>query len=442
MPAGPKEFCKITKYLELKNKALFELYNNYCLLHIFSDRDRTGLTLLEPDKKYLKYIIDLAYNKNKPHDAIKHLKACVIKSYVKDISEFSSKLLNSNDTNLEVESATKDHAILKGGLKIKTHPSYKQLYEGGKYAVFQLTGSGMLSFSGAKSNSIAGGRQGPELDNYTSISKIDGKPLVKFVEDYYADNHPKIYKLAVLALLNADGNSKEFSNDDIVPCGTARSTFYSNLDKFKTAGIDDNQFVSSITNLFSGDNSDGSDNSNIDSLIQRYDDKLIKYINDKTKPISDDALDKIIKKNNQHDIWEAIIDHYKQSNNNNKVWEIRLHSDLLSVLCFICAHNEATDDKPDSDPKSVYNICSIKIINKYNSFKDFKPTSDIAFDYTILMFLLKTNIFDWPNNINGSRYAGYYDPHINPFHQQYFNITKHISTTVSGGDAAGLLFGQ
>jgi hypothetical protein len=438
MPAGPKEFCKITKYLELKNKALFELYNNYCLLHIFSDRDRTGLTLLEPDKKYLKYIIDLAYNKNKPHDAIKHLKACVIKSYVKDISEFSSKLLNSNDTNLEVESATKDHAVLKGGLKIKTQPLYKQLYEGGKYAVFQLTGSGMLNISGAKSNPKAGGRQGQEVDDYSSMV-YDNKPLVKFVEDYYADNHPKIYKLAVLALLNANGSSLEFSNDDIVPCGTARSTFYSNLEKFKTAGIDDANFVSTISKLFSGDNGDSSTSSNINDIIDKYDKKLDNYKNDKNKPITDVELETIIKKNNQHDIWEAIIAHYKNSNNSN--WEIRLHSDLLTVLCFICAHNEATDDKPDSDPKSVYNICSTSIIKKYNSFKDFKPTSDIAFDYTILMFLLKTNIFDWPNNVNGSRYTGYYDPHSNPFHQQYFNITGHSSTVKSGGDASALLFG-
>jgi hypothetical protein len=418
MSKGLKDFCSITKYLETYDAPLFKLYDNFCLLSQFYDREKKGITFLHPGKKYVKVIADMAYSKNKPHDAIAHLKSFIIKTYIKDVSGFNSELKNSIGVKVGITKSDSNSASCGCGLTIKAQPKFKKLYENGEYNIFQLSDNGVFDIKEAKS----GGMQtNPKKEKIQEIG--NKRSLIEYVEDSYANGYTDIYKIVIML------SEVDKSSDTFVQCATARATFYANLELFNKVS---DATIKKFTELTQPDVA-----GSLTGKINEYDSRVKDFSVQNTKTLSAP----VIKGNDQNQIWNDIkatyLNHYVDKN----LAKQRLYADLMTVLCFICANNELQDTKDDKDPKSEYKTSSVKILKSYSSRGDFKPSGDIARDYTLLSLLYKSNVYCWPSLANDSKYRPEnYDPHSNPMHLQYFDIIKHNATTISGGNNTGGIF--
>jgi hypothetical protein len=418
MSKGPKDFCRITKYLEIIDEPLFKLYDNFCLLSQFSDREKQGVTFLHPDKKYVKKIADMAYSKNKSHDAIAHLKSFIIKKYIKAVSDFTPNLTNVLGNKVGITESNNKSAECDCGLKVIPQPKFKKLYEQGDYNVFQLSGSGVFDIKTSKK----GGFQSDDNKNYTNIERNSTKPTAfsDYVEEVYSRGYANIYKVALMV-------KGVTSSDKFIWCATARSTFYANIDLVNNEGIKVLEDFINLTDMTTD---------NVQQQVEAYDVASDAYIN--ANKITVKQPD--VKLTEQEALWTEIKQTYKHTfpNNYNK----RLYADLMTVLCFICANNEYNDQYPDYDPKSEYKTCSTQIIKRFKSRNDFQVTgTDTAYDYTLLSLLSKSNVYCWPAFEKDESYKPEnYDPHSNPMRLKPFDIIGHDSTKVSGGDDGVSIF--
>lgn len=202
----PKKFCRLTKFLEITDKDLYQVMDDLCLFSLFRTRGTRGITFLYPtDKAYRKKIMDMAYS-NTPEKAVDMIKALVLMDYLPSPTDFKNKIddiPNSLRKKLDVESADAKSVQLKGGLKLVLDDSFVPMRSDDHVAVYKLSGKGMLPTSGSSASMkyVQGNVKGGYYGGLTT--DINKKKLANFVENTYIKDEQfgkNIYKFVISML--------------------------------------------------------------------------------------------------------------------------------------------------------------------------------------------------------------------------------------------------
>jgi hypothetical protein len=135
-----QKFCSLSKYIENKDKALFQAIADLCMTSILRpDRGTTGITFLYPtDKKYVQKIINAAYSAS-PEEAINIIKSLVLHNHYPTLKSFGEKVVNRLNQKIDVKNITEKEVILID--KIKVVPDKKFIPLGREnVAVYELSG--------------------------------------------------------------------------------------------------------------------------------------------------------------------------------------------------------------------------------------------------------------------------------------------------------------
>ena len=386
-----KNVCSLKKYLETKDKDLYQAFDDLCVFSLFRASGDRGVTLLYPtDKAYRKKIIHLAYS-NTPEKAIDMIKSLVLMDYLPSPIDFKNKkddIPNALRKKLEVEEADFKTVTLKGGLKLELDSNFVAATHAERSVVYKLIGTGELSTTGCVSdmkyarNTNMGVSQGAMLSEKNKLSA--------FVEDMYINDSSgkNIYKYIlsglykyVLDINDVELNKRVYSGI----CATARATYYnllcphSNTDTYKLPhGIW--SYLSSAKSDWKKSKAFAKNNWSINR------NRLIKCVRGEFKQSERDEIYKkqinaLKNSKTANDYRDTVIKHYNKDNN-------RICKDLLTIYCYLSAINESHDSR-------YYKDCFIYTMRNIfnNASLILGGTNDLAHILTMYGNLLKSDAF-------------------------------------------------
>lgn len=395
-PKKVKKFCRVTKYLEQIDKALYQALDDLCLFGLFRTRGR-GITFMYPtDKSYRTKIIDHAYSNN-PEKAIEMVRALVLLDFLPKSSMFKSKqddIPNALHNKLDVLDANDTEVKLKSGHKLVLDTSFKTLRDDDNVAVYKLSGNGELPTTGIKSNmkynnakTTSGGYHGGNMGESDEIK------LTKCVEKIYAGGQRGVYKTVMAILYQYAASPKGVDVKHIVYnkiCASARASYYNivapwSLEKDPSVVemIRDSQIVGLATCT----------SQSVGELISTYND--IKYTamlkgliaacgkedtEDKTRSDKRDRLLTSIK-SSAHARTEVLAAYNGDAS--------RLYKDLLTVYCYLSALNE--EELNDDYFTSTFVYGMKNVYNHKNSFTE--SMNETAYNLSVYYNLVKSDAF-------------------------------------------------
>lgn len=443
----PKKFCRLTKFLEITDKDLYQTFDDLCLLSLFRTRGTRGITFLYPTSKtYRKKIIDLAYS-NTPEKAVDMIKTLILMDYLPSPIDFKNKkddIPNSLRKKLDVEDADSKGVKLKGGMTLELDTSYVPLRNDDHVVVYKLSGTGELSTTSAPSTMKYS--QGKTTGGYCGGSYYGGnisaykKTISAFVKNIYmsnTENGKDVYKF-VLSLLYAklvrDNDPALIKSVYTGMCASDRATYYNILcphsDKNPYNIPDEIYEILAKLNTAVW-------NTSKDELKHFVDNKdvLIKtarggdYDTSKRDETYKKQTDELAKITNPRQYIDIVKEAYKDDT-------VRLSKDLLTVYCYLSSVRESED--PNNN--SYYENCFLFVMS--NIFNDSKKildgTIDLAYNLTLYGNLLKSDAFLFQpvtsKDPRDSRYTDLNgnlpDPTVN---NQLFTIIHNNNMKMYGG---------
>jgi hypothetical protein len=175
-----KKYCSLSKYLEQKDKSLFEVIESLCLSYLLRpDKGTTGITFLYPtDKKYIQKIVNFAYSE-KPEEAVNMIKSLVLHNHHKNLESFGEKVVNRLNQKIDVKKITDKEAILVD--KITIAPDKKFIPLGRDNVAVYLLSGGEIPLNGT---TVQIERQLPTKGGSASSRSLK-KKLHKVLEEGY-----------------------------------------------------------------------------------------------------------------------------------------------------------------------------------------------------------------------------------------------------------------
>lgn len=136
---NPKEnaYCKITSYVQIHCRDLYQVLERFCLFSIFTPEDRNeGIIFLMPDESQVKKIVELS-NKD-GMKSIEMIKSCVLYGYATSCKDLENKKYPSK-ANRFVE-FDKSCGTNGGGKVTEAKHKFHPLRDGERLAIFGLSG--------------------------------------------------------------------------------------------------------------------------------------------------------------------------------------------------------------------------------------------------------------------------------------------------------------
>jgi hypothetical protein len=122
-----QKYCRIYRWLEVKDPALAEAIRDLCLEGILGGRGGRGVTFLYPTDEVRKQIVEDA-STTKAEDAIHQIEAHVIPQVLRTSADFRKEVIGTRrGIKLEVESGTGASVSLKNGAKLKVASDFHSL---------------------------------------------------------------------------------------------------------------------------------------------------------------------------------------------------------------------------------------------------------------------------------------------------------------------------
>jgi hypothetical protein len=434
----PKKFCRLTKFLEITDKDLYQTFDDLCLFSLFRTRGTRGVTFLYPtDKKYKKKIIDLAYS-NEPEKAVDMIKTLVLMDYLPNPSDFKTKqddIPNSLKKKLEVEDADSKSVKLKGGMKLELDTTYIPLHSNDNVAVYKLSGSGELPITGTTSTlKYAQCKTGGNYYGGIVISDYKLK-MSKLVETLYInDDGQNIYKVVVgIVCQLANDENRECIYDNL--CASDRASYYNILcphsadNPCKLSEHVYEQIAKlTTTNWYQFKNNKSFPNATENLIKTVRSERNIEYEKNQRSNLTNQQ--KIL--NNDGSPMEYIASVKTAYSTDRR----KLYKDLLTIYCYLSTIKEA--EEPNDT--TYYEKCFLPVMKKI--FNDQEQLlvkgNDLAHNLTLYGNLIKSDAFKYIPTIST-------DPRIEEYEdldgvlpeptlkQKMFTISKNNLLIKHGG---------
>jgi hypothetical protein len=171
-----KKFCKLDTYIEQKDMDFYKVFNQVCSGHILRPvRGSDGVTFLYPkEKSYRQKIINSVYGDN-PENAVKMIKALVIRGYYPNTKSFTGEISNTLQQKIPIGEVTDKHVKIGKDLVIEKDPNFSTFGSHNNMAVYILSGKGEMPLDGPKASEllekprVGGGNSSSEKDKLHSI---------------------------------------------------------------------------------------------------------------------------------------------------------------------------------------------------------------------------------------------------------------------------------
>jgi hypothetical protein len=443
-PRKPKKFCRLTKFLELTDKDLYQAMDDLCLFSLFRTRGTRGVTFLYPtDKAYRKKIIDMAYS-NTPEKAVDMIKALVLMDYLPKPTDFKNKkddIPNALRKRLEVEDADAKSVQLKDGLKLVLDESFISMRSDDHVAVYKLSGKGMLSTTGASSgmkysqgNTKGGYYGGDDIFDYK-------RTLSNFVESTYIKDTQygkNVYKfvLAFLFRKATQSNDKQLQQNIYNGlCASDRASYYNIL---RPHSSENPYFINlTIYELLAklGDETWNEARNNKKLFIDSKDELInaVRPTNYNLQAKRDEnyklQMLALQTSKNPMEYMEYVINAY-----NGRDQE--LAKDLLTIYCYLSSIRESEE----FGDNSYYNGCFLPVIQTvFNTSKVIlERNMDIAYTLSMYGNLLKSDAYNFEPITSmdppDSRYPDLRNTLPEPTESRgLFTIVRNSTMAVMGG---------
>lgn len=370
-----KKFCKLSKYIEQKDKDLYEVFENLCMSHLLKPaRGEDGITLLYPkEKKYREKIINAAYTKN-PEEAIKMLKSIIVKGVHNNYASFSKGVTNLLDQRIIVDETTDTHVKLSTGLKLEKDTEFEPLTYN-NMVVYFIVGKGEIPLNGPNAPTEVFDEK--KIKGGSSNSKMN---LHKLLQDKYVTEICKpnnIYTKKVFLQLKLLSAKKNVTMEDLQD--------YLGNDEFSDSYLLDNYCEKSCPDAFATliaalNSANETELSNITAE---------NYLNIKTSIVGNSSSQVVHDPSRLNglvstmDIRLRVFDLYK---NDKK----KIGKDLFIVYCNVARDMWNTE----LDKKSAFETFAYIASKVYNKNSDIvNQEFDIAKDLTLYGNLLKSDVY-------------------------------------------------
>jgi hypothetical protein len=380
-----KKFCKISKYLEIHDKQMFQVFDDLCLFPLLRVRNR-GVTFLRPvNKEFRTQIINATYSQS-PETAVDIIKTLILYDFLLDAkSSMGRTIPNASKFKLEIEKIDGKKLILKSKHVIEPDNAFKTLRHGDLAAVWTLSGTGGLPLSG----------KSVSMDD--SDRKVSGgamllrETLGKFVENTYQKGEKKIYRATMACLYKYAATSETEATCKLIVdtmCATARASFYVIVEPYADKKLY-NVFDELINKTLLVKDAYPESVNIFDMSYEKVRNALIKKVyptrkNRNTLVAANDVSRKnILSVINQHTLKRAIENSYNDPE--------KFAKDAFTMYCFLSTRNEEGDS-------SYYKNCFCYVVrNLYKTPTEITSTTlpDVAFTMSIYGNLLKSDAFKY-----------------------------------------------
>jgi hypothetical protein len=430
-PQKMKKFCKISKYLEMYDKELYQVFDDLCLFPLLRVRNR-GVTLLRPtDKVFRKRLIDATYSQS-PETAVGIIKTLILLDFLPDINSYKSREIpNASKFKLEVDKVEGKKFTLKSGHVGEINSKFAPLMSGDLASVWDLSGKDELPLSGTpvvmdnRDRQVAGG-----------MGITSRKALGEFVENTYqkGGEDKNVYKATMSCLYKHATNTENVQLcKQLVDamCATARASFYVIVEPHTHTPqyivFDDlinktmlaKESYPKCIDIFSK----SYEKSRNDLIRKVYSEREERNV----KVAANDVIRKKLLTNINHITLRSDIQ--KEYNN-----DIKFAKDAFTMYCFLSTCNEAGDPK-------YYNECFLYVVRNIYTTPNViisSSNTDVAYILSIFLNLLKSDVFKYVpflvNNGENESRVGYLSKIIDPTDiKSVFTVEQNDITFTQGG---------
>lgn len=389
-PKTLKKFCKLSKYLEQKDRDLYQVFDDLCIMHYLRPDRAGGITLLFPkEKAYRQEIINAAYSDN-PDKAVNMLKSIILPKHYPSPASMKGGPVNLLKQSIEVIEAGDKEVKVKPDMVLKKDDAFATMGNRDNMAVYFITGKGRIPLDRP---AVKETQTAPVKGGGCSMPSVK-KRMQKMVADKFTNGRNDVYAKKVtwqLGYLKKENVPEDkirsyLGNDDIT-------------DSYLLDMLCDKDYPHIFQELLNSMEAILSDKSLDDVDPPLYDEAVTDgkipdphpyYIKMKSKfTLSDGNVhhmrfpERLKGIESPMDIRQRVHELYKNDKHS-------LGRDLFIVFCNI--HRDLWHSSPDW--KDIFSNFTYLVVNVYT-----KPTDmlnqefDVARDLTLYGNLLKSDVF-------------------------------------------------
>ena len=426
-----KKFCKISKYLEMYDNEIYQVFDDLCLFPLLRVRNR-GVTFLRPtNSDFRKKLINATYS-HSPETAVDMIKTLILLDFLPNVNSFKNNVIpNASKFKLEVDKVDGSKVVLKSGHVLEIDKDFTPLRQGDLAAVYKLSGAGELLNS---KEHVSTDNNERKVDGGNAIN--DRKSLGEFVETAYqrGGSDKNIYRATMACLYKHAMHETPALCKYIVDtmCATERASFYVIVEPYAPT-LSYPEFTGLINKTLLVKDAYPACVDVFNRGLEAARNELIKKVYP-DRELSKNAvlLNDTIRKNilmqlNPHTLRRSIL--YAYDNDDKK-----FAKDAFTIYCFLSTREE------ERDP-TYYKQCFCYVVK--NIYR--KPTevtsitsTDVAFTMSIYGNLVKSDAFKYVPFLFGNgeteERAGYlHDMPLPTDLQSVFTIEQSNITSTQGG---------
>jgi hypothetical protein len=385
-PNKLKKFCKISKYLEIYDHEIYQIFDDLCLFPLLRSRHK-GVTFLRPmDKSFRKELITATYSQN-PEKAVEMIKTLILLDFLPTSESFKGKVIpNSSKFQLVVDKIDGKKVILGSKHSLEVDSAFASLRRGDLSAVYKLNGKGSLPLSGAQVSMDT-----MERKQVRGGADAARREIGNFVETTYGKGgeYKNVYRVTMAclyryALKTNDRNLCKNIVDSM--CASARASFYTIVEPYAEDTLIYQNFSEIIRQTLLVPKTYTDSCKIFEGQYDATRNEIIKFV----YPNRNAAQELVAKNNNSrltilknmthHSIRPELENAYKDKK--------KMAKDSFTVYCFLSTREE------DRDPTYFKNCFCPVVKNIYNNqLSILTHTADIAFTMSVYGNLLKSDAF-------------------------------------------------
>lgn len=459
------KFCRLTKFVEQNNKALYQAFDDLCLFGLFSIRGKGVTFLLPTDKGFIKKIIDATYS-SKPEDAVAMIKTLVLLDFLPSIDSFNKAdvIANALYQKLDIEevNVAKKYVKLKSGHKLELNSKFIPMRSNDPVAVYTLSGKDILPLKTTKVDLRNGpdgndrghngkSRNGDIQDTaggrrYGGVSgghdDYDKSVLARYIEKKHSNNMKTDKKscafksfMAYFYKLVHDSNDDELIKRVYSGmCAFARASFYVLVSPYSDEDYYDIECIMHGVLKFKDLKFDTWDT--CESVYIRARDKLIEKarkltefsVSDNNKYVTEERK-KVKENRSKMDTFTLLQNIYRNDDR-------RLAKDIFTSFCYL-----SICEKEVEEP-TWFDKCFIPIVrNTYDKITNILNHNrrDIAYAITAYHALLCSDIFLYlPYNNSDQRDGDYKVGYPQPTNYDLYSAEENEQVKIHGGGCCGI----